>query len=80
MSNRGYIERRFLMVCGNCQKATDMAEGTLAKTKEVATAAGWKNLPHRGWVCPPCLPECAVPKKYRKSRESLRRRIAKQGA
>ncbi len=80
MSKRGYVERRFLMVCGNCQQATDLGEPTLWQTKEVAFQVGWENLERWGWVCPKCTPECRVPKKYRKSRESLRRRIAKQGA
>lgn len=64
---RGFIERCYRIVCGQCACASDFGgsklldldnAGSKSRAVLVAHAAGWRyesKREGRGWVCPSCL-------------------------
>ena len=72
MPQKGLLRPEYWISCGVCQYDKHLGEATVKAAVTIATEAGWKRNPLRGWVCP--KPECVkalVPARFRKSRAML---------
>lgn len=70
-ASRGRLRSEWWMSCGACGCEKCTAQGDKSDAIDTMRSIGWSQSKSHGWVCPACLPDVLVPKKYRASRKRL---------